>query len=246
MNGDRLTFVLVHGSWMDGSAWNGVAARLRELGHAVHTPTLAGHGPEATRAVTHAEVVASLVDFVDQQALTDFVLVGHSFGGTVIQKAAETLSNRIRRLVFWNAFVLEPGTSLGEQTPPAYQAMFEQLAEASGDGTLMLPFPLFRDAFINDADFALAREIYDGLHPEYGGLFEEKIDFPRFFTLPIAKSYLYSWDDHSLPHGDATGWYPRFANRLGLFRLVTMPGSHFALFTRPTDLAERLVEAARD
>lgn len=246
MSSKPMCFVLVHGSWMDANAWSAVAARLTALGHEVHAPTLAGHGPNARRNVTHAEVVASLTNFVEAQNLTDFVLVGHSFGGTVIQKAAEFIPDRIRRMVFWNAFVLDQGSSLGQQTPPAYQAMFATLAAASGDDTLMLPFPLFRDAFINDADAALAREIYDGLYPEYAGLFLEKLDFPSFFTLQVPKSYLYSWDDHSLPHGDATGWYPRFANRLGLFRLVTMPGSHFALFTRPTDLADRLIEAGRD
>jgi pimeloyl-ACP methyl ester carboxylesterase len=191
-------------------------------------------------------VVASLIAFVEERGLENFVLLGHSFGGTVVQKAAEVLSDRIRRLVFWNAFVLEPGTSLAQQVPPLLQAMFDSLAEASGDGTLMLPFPLFRDAFINDGDRDLARRVYNGLYPENAGLFQEKLDFPRFFSLPLPKSYLYSRDDHSLPHGDATGWYPRFGNRLGLFRLVTMAGSHLALFTRPTELAERMVEAGRD
>jgi hypothetical protein len=37
-------FVLVHGSWHDGSLLRPVADRLRALGHAVETPTIAGHG----------------------------------------------------------------------------------------------------------------------------------------------------------------------------------------------------------
>jgi hypothetical protein len=36
------------------------------------------------------------------------------------------------------------------------------------------------------------------------------------------------------------------SNRLGLYRLVQMPGSHEALFTNPRLLAEKIVEAGRD
>ena len=239
-------FLLVHGSWMGGSAWDGVRTRLEALGHSVHTPTLAGHGPGAVRQVTHAQVVQSVVDYIANKDLRDFVLVGHSFGGTVIQKVAEAVPDRIRRIVFWNAFVLLDGECLSQHTPAHTAEMFAQLAEASGDGTIMLPFEVFRDLFMNDADLALARQVYDGLFPEFANLFLEKIALPRFFQLPIPKSYLYSWDDHGLPHGEASGWYPKFGNRLGLFRFVSMPGGHMALFTRPDDLADRIIEAGRD
>jgi hypothetical protein len=43
-------FVLVHGSWHDGSLWGPVADRLRALGHAVETPTIAGHGKGVDKA----------------------------------------------------------------------------------------------------------------------------------------------------------------------------------------------------
>jgi hypothetical protein len=36
------------------------------------------------------------------------------------------------------------------------------------------------------------------------------------------------------------------SNRLGLYRLVQMPGSHETLYTNPSLLAEKLVEAGRD
>jgi alpha-beta hydrolase superfamily lysophospholipase len=44
------TYVLVHGSWHDGSAWESVAKLLESAGHIVHTPTLAGHGESQTAA----------------------------------------------------------------------------------------------------------------------------------------------------------------------------------------------------
>lgn len=38
----RLTFVLVHGSWADAHFWDGVAAVLCSQGHTVFTPEYAG------------------------------------------------------------------------------------------------------------------------------------------------------------------------------------------------------------
>jgi hypothetical protein len=36
------------------------------------------------------------------------------------------------------------------------------------------------------------------------------------------------------------------SSRLGLFRLVQMPGSHEVIFKNPGGLAEKLIEAGRD
>jgi pimeloyl-ACP methyl ester carboxylesterase len=60
-------------------------------------PTVAGHGPEASREVSHAEATRSVVDFIVERDLNDIVLVGHSYGATIISKAAEAIPNRIRR-----------------------------------------------------------------------------------------------------------------------------------------------------
>jgi hypothetical protein len=36
------------------------------------------------------------------------------------------------------------------------------------------------------------------------------------------------------------------SSRLGLYRLVQMPGGHELMFTNPTGLADKLIEAGRD
>lgn len=103
------TIVLVHGSWHDGSLWEPVASVLRSRGHEVHTPTVAGHGPGVPKDVTHDDCVQSIVDAIEAADLHDVVLLGHSFGGTVIARVAEEIPDRLKRLIFWNAFVTEPG-----------------------------------------------------------------------------------------------------------------------------------------
>lgn len=238
-----LDFVLVHGSWHDNSAWAPVIARLEQQGHRAHAPTIAGHAPGDDKRVSHADCVASVVDFIRTRDLRNFVLVGHSFGGTVIQRVAEEVPDRLRRLVFWNAFVLQDGESLEDNVPPHYKALFEAMAQP--DGGVMLPYPVWREAFINDADDTLARRAYDTLSPTPRRSHTDKVPLKTFFQLDVPKSYLNATEDTALPPGDYA-WTPRFLARLGLARLVQMPGSHEVIFTNPTLLADKLVEAGRD
>jgi len=239
-------FVLIHGSWHDGSLWGPVADRLREAGHAVETPTIAGHGKGVDKAVTHEDCVRSITDFIVERDLSDLVLLGHSFGGTVIAKVAEEIPDRLRRLVFWNAFVLEDGHCLNDEVPPQYIEMFDALAGASDDNTVMLPWPVWREAFINDAEEELARSAYEQLSPEPYQPFTTKLDLSEFYGLEIPRSYINCTEDIALPPGESSGWHPRFSSRLGLCRLVQLPGSHEVMFTNPGLLAEKIVEAGRD
>ncbi|MEO8644950.1 alpha/beta hydrolase [Pseudomonas sp.] len=239
------TYVLVHGSWHDGSLWAPVAKHLRSLGVIVHTPTVAGHGPLANRSVNHAECTQSIVDYIIEADLNDFVLVGHSYGGTIISKVAEVVPDRIRRLVYWNAFVLLDGQSLTDNVPPAYRSLFQELAEASANNSVMLPFPVWRDSFLNDASIEMAQTTYNLLTPEPYQPLIDKLDLKKFYQLQIPKTYLNCTEDTALPHGEWT-WHPRMSSRLGHFRLVQMSGSHQVMFSNPAGLAEKLIEAGRD
>lgn len=58
----QYTYLLIHGSWHDGRAWNDVAKILRNQCLDVHTPTIAGHGPHADYRASHADCVDSIVE----------------------------------------------------------------------------------------------------------------------------------------------------------------------------------------
>ncbi|KWF22115.1 alpha/beta fold hydrolase [Burkholderia pseudomultivorans] len=240
-----MKFVLVHGSWHDGPTWNAVIRELNALGHEAHAPTIAGHGDGVPKDVDHARCTQSVVDYIRERELRDFVLVGHSYGGTIIAKVAEAVSERIRRLVFWNAFVPQHGNALLDEVPPHYRALFSQLAAESSDNTVTMPWPVWRDAFMNDADEDTARAAYRQLSSEPFQPFADKLDLEKFYALQVPKSYLNCQEDTALPQGE-WGWHPRMSNRLGLFRLVQMHGGHEVMFTDPEGLARKLVEAGRD
>jgi pimeloyl-ACP methyl ester carboxylesterase len=161
-----VAFVLIHGSWHTGKHWTPVIEHLKSKGHSAVAPTVLGHGAGVEKRVNHAQQVDDLVRQIVLQDPRDLVMVGHSYGGTIFARAAEEIPDRIRRLVFWNAFVPDRGHSLNDEVPPHYRALFEQVAAASPDRSVMLPYGIWREAFINDADEALAKSSYETLSPE--------------------------------------------------------------------------------
>jgi pimeloyl-ACP methyl ester carboxylesterase len=237
------TFVIIHGGWHTGELFNETATVIRESGHDVYLPTLAGNGPGDRKDVGLADAIDSAVTFIEHEDVKDFVLVGHSYGGMIITGVADRLPTRLRRLVYWNAFVPNNGEALNDMAPPHYADLFDQLVQK--DGSVMLPFPIWREAFINDASLELAQTAFDKLNPHPYKTFTDPISLktnPADMSIP--KSYLNGTEDTSLPQ--SLGWHPRLSEKLGVFRLVQMPGSHELCFSNPTLLAEKIMQAGRD
>ena len=242
-----LSFVLVHGAFQTGAVWEHVAAELRRRGHTVHTPTLAGHGPNAPMNLTHADAVASLVGYLREHNLSDVVLVGHSIAGSFIAKTAEQVKELIKRLVFQGAFAAADGYALADEFPPEDAAFFGMADPNNG---FLLPFEVVRERACNDMDFATANAIYAGMSPIPVAYFTDKLDLKVFYELigkgEIKTSYINSVNDFALPPGEYAA-FPRFAQRLGpLCRIVQIQGAHYAMVTRPSELADALIQAGRD
>jgi pimeloyl-ACP methyl ester carboxylesterase len=109
------TIVIVHGAWGGSWAFRRVDVLLREKGFNVYRPQLTGLGervhlskPEVGLS-THIEDVVNTILFED---LHDIILVGHSYGGMVITGVADRVPDRIRRLVYLDAFVPNDGESV--------------------------------------------------------------------------------------------------------------------------------------
>ncbi len=110
---------------------------------------------------------------------------------------------------------------------------------------MIMPFEIWREAFLNDANLDLAQSSYAHLSSEPYQPWIDKLDLEQFYSLPIPKSYLYCMEDNSQPQGE-WGWHPRTSSRLGLFRLVQMPGGHEVMFSNSVGLAQKIIVAERD
>ena len=116
------TFVLVHGAWSGGWGYTKTARLMRAEGHEVWVPTLTGLGERSHLShpgITLGTHIQDVVNVLEYEDLTDVVLVGHSYGGMVITGVSARCADRIRTLVYLDAFLPENGQALwdiaGEQ-----------------------------------------------------------------------------------------------------------------------------------
>jgi len=247
------TFVLVHGTWHGGWAWQDVVRHLSHRGHIAHTPTLAGHGHGAMRAgITHQDCVDTVIACVRHCSLKSVVLVGHSFGGTVVQKVAEQVPDRIASLVFLDALILEHNQRVFDVLPSVFLDSLTSknghapaVASDENTGHILPPPPweTWRDNFIQDAPEPLARWAWERLSPEPAQVNLDNLDLTRFYSLDVPKSFIYCRHDNAMPPGY---FHPEMSSRLGACKVLEMDGSHEVMFTRPVELAEKIVVASAE
>lgn len=152
------TFVIVHGAWGGGWEWRRVADELTRLGHAAFTPTLTGLGERSHllgRSITLDTHAADVTGLLEWERLEDAIVVGHSYGGMVTTVAATDASDRIRALIYIDAFIPVDGQREVDLIEPAWvEGYVLGPARATGDGWLV-PFPFpddVDDLTVNDAE----------------------------------------------------------------------------------------------
>src|SRR5580658_3426339 len=106
--------VLVHGAFADGSGWEAVAKILEKDGYAVSVAQ-----PPETSYAEDVKYARAAIDAMDGPV----VLVGHSYGGSIITEAGN--DQKVSALVYIAAFALDDGescASIEQALPQASQA----------------------------------------------------------------------------------------------------------------------------
>lgn len=112
-------FILVHGTWLGGWIWADVAARLRAAGHVVHTPSLTGLGDRAHLASPDVGLETHITDItavIDNEELSDVILIAHSFSGIAATGALDRRKQSIRHIAFFDGLIPEGDRMSGIET----------------------------------------------------------------------------------------------------------------------------------
>ena len=116
----------------------------------------------------------------------------------VITGVADRIPESIHRLIYWNALVPNNGESLNSMVPQMYVDLFAQ--HEKPDGSVELPYPIWREAFMNDADPELAQTAYDKLNPQLQNIMKNLISLSKNpAEMGIPKSYINCTEDTSMP-----------------------------------------------
>ena len=138
------TYVLIHGAWHGSWCWKRVRKALTAAGHEVFTPTLTGIGERShllspkINLDTHIDDVVNLIQW---EELSNVILCGHSYGGCVISGATDRMPEKIRALVYLDAFVLENGECTLDLVPAPQRDGMREQAKTAGEGWKVPPIP---------------------------------------------------------------------------------------------------------
>jgi len=232
------TFVLVHGAWHGSWCWKRVRKLLQAEGHDVHTPTLTGVGERSHLISPQINLdthVADVMNLIRWEELSDVVLCGHSYGGCVITGVADRVPDRLRALVYLDAFILENGQSLHDVLPRQVGEAQTSGASEIGDGWRVPP--ISAEFFqVNLADRAWADR---QCTPQSLATFQQRLRVDNVF--PASKC----------THILATGYqgspfspFHEIAKHKG-WKTLTVDCGHDVMLDKPAELAAMLREAAR-
>ncbi len=223
---DKVSIVLVHGGFVDGSGWQGVHAILTSDGYeviVVQNPTVSLTDDVA---VTRRAIAA---------AKHPVVLVGHSYGGVVVTEAGN--DPKVRAIAYIAAFAPDTGESVetlianpppGAPVPPILPPQ---------DGFLRLDSGKFGASFAADVDPAMARFMADSQVPWGLNALSGKVTRPAWKSKPTY--YLVATDDRMIPPPAQRA----MAKRAGS-QLAEANGSHAIYVSRPAEVAKLIKQAA--
>jgi len=222
-----VTVVLVHAAWFDGSGWNKVTAELQHQGFQV----VAAQIP----LTSLSDDVAVLRRVLSRQE-GPLVLVGHSYGGAVIT-AAGTGNPNVKALVYVAAIVPDEGETVGEvfqrvaPHPKAPQLRPDQ------DGFLWLQADAFRTAMAPDASAKEAALLAASQKPIALECLGEAMTKPAWKEKP--SWFLIAQNDFMVSPDTQSFLAQRMRSTV-----VSIPGDHAPLISRPGSVVKIIEEAA--
>jgi pimeloyl-ACP methyl ester carboxylesterase len=219
-----LTIVLVHGALIDGSSWRGVYDVLTKDGYRVSIvqPPLTGLD----------EDVAATKRVLDQQD-GPVILVGHSYGGSIITVAGS--DPKVKALVYVAALQPDVGETSAEVAPPKKQPSND--LRPTKDGFIFLDPAKLADVGA-DLPKATAEFMARSQMPILGAAFSTKLTVAAWRDKP---SYaIIATEDRELDPAIAR----RMANRAGS-KVTVLKGSHLIHISHPRAVARVIETAAR-
>ncbi len=231
------TVVLVHGAWADTSSWSGEVATLQSAGYDVRAI-----GNPVQNLTTDSEYVAAYLRAIHGPV----VLVGHSYGGSVITNAAAGLAN-VKRLVYVDAAAPAPGQTTGQlsgagsvMTKMKPADLFFTTANptsSSGAPELYLKESIFVHNFAGDLPQAEAKVLWGSQRGASMAAFTTPSTAAAWKTIP--SWYFISTGDQIITPASELAMAHRAHSHITMFH----GGSHLTLISHPNAVTAVIASA---
>ncbi|WP_306394359.1 alpha/beta fold hydrolase [Telluria beijingensis] len=222
---EKPSVVIVHGAFADGSDW----ARVIPLLQAKGVKVTAIQNP----LTSLADDVAAARRAIETQP-GKVVLVGHSWGGTVITEAGNHA--KVGSLVYVAAFAPEAGKSTAETGEGFPAAPGSKRFVADKEGFLSLPDAAMREDFAQDVPAAQAAVMAATQGPIQSRAFSDKVSAVAWKSKP--SWYIVSSRDRMID----PGLQRAMASKIGA-KTSELQASHVPQQSRPAEVAKVILEA---
>ncbi len=218
--------VLVHGAFADGSGWRGVYDELTRRGYRVTI---------VQNPLTSLEDDVAATKRALERQEGPAILVGHSWGGTVITEAG--VDAKVAGLVYVSALSPDAGETTAQQYE-GFAPATEFVLETTADGFGYVSPAKFKAGFAHDVSDTEAAFMRDSQVPINMASFGTKLTNAAWRTKPswaVIATEDKAFDQAMLLH---------MAERIGA-RITKVSASHALFMTQPKVVADTIDEAAR-
>lgn len=230
------TFVVAHGAWSAGWAWKKMRPLMRAAGHEFFTPTYTGLGERAHLA--HADItldshIQDILAVLEAEDLRDVYLIGHSYGGMVATGVADRARDRIKHIIYVDAFAPKDGQSAFDLQQPEQVSQRREAARKDGGGWRLATGPMPPDTSAEDVAWAAPRR-----KPQPIKTFETKLKLSAEPSAP--RTYIYA------KRARPDDGFRQFLERAGRegWKTYEIDASHNPHITSPDVLMAMLNEVA--
>jgi pimeloyl-ACP methyl ester carboxylesterase len=216
--------VLVHGAFADGSGWDAVAKILEKDGYTVSVAQ-----PPETSYADEVKYTRAAIDAMGGPV----VLVGHSYGGSIISEAGN--DSNVAALVYIAAFALDEGESCASIEAAVPQA--SKAFKPDSNGNWWIEQEHFAADFAADTPPAQAHFMAISQVPISTDSFTHKVTNPAWKNKPTW--YMVASSDRSI-----NPIQERMMAKRANAKTVEVNASHVAYMSHPKEAAKLIEKAA--
>ena len=233
------TYVLVHGAWHGAWCWKKVIPLLEKEGHKVVALDLPGHGEDKTPIadITLQAYTDRVCQILDEQS-DPVILVGHSMGGVVVTQTAEYRPQKIKKLVYLTAFLIQNGEFLLQHAEPDTEALvLPNLVMSEDESYANVKEEALKEVFYGecadeDVAFAKSKLVPQASAPLATPVSTTEENFGR-----VPRVYIACSRDKAISLSIQENMY----KALPCEKVISMDTDHSPFFSAPEELAKHLL-----
>ncbi|MBI1769201.1 MAG: alpha/beta fold hydrolase [Bacteroidetes bacterium] len=238
------TFILIHGSWHSAWNWHKVKPLLEKNGHKAIATDLPGMGRDKTpiaevKMKSTVEKICGLIDSIEGNV----ILVGHSKNGIMISQAAEYRPDKIEKLIYLAAYMVQNGKTQREYSVQDTQGWLKPyVTQHPETNSHTLQTEIYKEGLYHDCGNEITEmaKVILSNEPVESGIAPLELTDENYGRVP--RYYIECTEDRAVTPYIQKVMYTETVCK----KVYSLATSHSPFFSKPNELVEILEEIAQN